>query len=170
MTLNILCLSRINPRLSSWAYINGIHNFNKSPLAPPVTKIIVHVEPNKRASWDFRGMYGWYVAPAPDHHRCVTCYIPTIRTQVVSDKIKLIPNYIPFPEMNIDDRICKILKDLTQLLYSKSKPIPAQMTDTSKKVLLDISTLLNRDNADIKKSIFQLQRVHYLIQNLHRHQ
>ena len=42
MTLNLLRNSRINPRLSSWAILYGNNDFNKSPLAPPGTKILVH--------------------------------------------------------------------------------------------------------------------------------
>ena len=35
LTLNLLRTARINPKLSSWAYFNGIFYFNKTPLAPP---------------------------------------------------------------------------------------------------------------------------------------
>ena len=42
LTLNLLRNSRINPLLSAWAYINGIHDFKKVPLAPPGTKVILH--------------------------------------------------------------------------------------------------------------------------------
>ena len=42
LTLNLLRTSRINPNLSAWAYVNGIHDFNKSPLAPPGTKVVMH--------------------------------------------------------------------------------------------------------------------------------
>ena len=35
LTLNLLQNARINPKLSSWAYINGCHKFNRHPLAPP---------------------------------------------------------------------------------------------------------------------------------------
>ena len=50
LTLNLLRTSRINPNLSTWAYVNGVHNFNKMPLAPPGTKIIMHSKPDQRAS------------------------------------------------------------------------------------------------------------------------
>ena len=35
MTLNLLRNSRYNSKLSSWAVLNGNHDFNKVPLAPP---------------------------------------------------------------------------------------------------------------------------------------
>ena len=32
--LNLLCTSRVNPKLSAYAYLFGNFNFNKTPLAP----------------------------------------------------------------------------------------------------------------------------------------
>ena len=49
-TLNLLRNSRVNPALSAHAYLNGVHDFNKVPLALPGTQAIVHTKPDKRAS------------------------------------------------------------------------------------------------------------------------
>ena len=42
LTLNLLRLCRVNPRLSSYAYFFGHFDFNKTPLAPAGTKVVVH--------------------------------------------------------------------------------------------------------------------------------
>jgi hypothetical protein len=42
LTLNLLRNSRINPKLSAYAFLFGNFNFNKKPLAPPGTKVVVH--------------------------------------------------------------------------------------------------------------------------------
>jgi hypothetical protein len=47
-TLNMLCMSRINPKLSSYAALEGQFNFNKTPLEPVGTKALVFLDPNKR--------------------------------------------------------------------------------------------------------------------------
>lgn len=67
VTLNFLRKSCTNPKLSAWATINGVHNFIKHPMAPPGTKILVHMKPNKTASWAFHGQEGWYVGPRGHH-------------------------------------------------------------------------------------------------------
>ena len=149
LTLNLLRNSRVNPNLSSWAYLNGVHNFNKAPLAPPGTKIIVHTKPAKRASWAFHGLEGWYIGPSTEHYRCVKCYIPQTRSEIVSDTVKFIPSYVPIPETNINDHIKKTLTDLTHLLYSKSPAVPGLTSPSSRAALIQISTLLNRDNLQI---------------------
>jgi hypothetical protein len=73
ITLNILRSSRSNPELSAWAFLFGEFNFNKTPLAPPGTRSIAHVDANNQQSWDLHGEAGWYVGPALNHYRCVTC-------------------------------------------------------------------------------------------------
>ena len=42
ITLNLLPNSRVNPALSTYAYLFGPYDFNKSPIAPPGTRVIVH--------------------------------------------------------------------------------------------------------------------------------
>ena len=42
ITLNLLQSSRKNPSLFAHVAINGNFDFNATPLAPPVTKVLVH--------------------------------------------------------------------------------------------------------------------------------
>ena len=49
-TLNLLRPARLNPRLSAEAYLNGAFDYNKTPLAPPGTKVLVHKTPDKRGT------------------------------------------------------------------------------------------------------------------------
>lgn len=48
LTLNLMRQSRLNPRLSAEAQLNGAFDFNKTPLAPPGTRVIVHEKPSVR--------------------------------------------------------------------------------------------------------------------------
>ena len=50
LTINLLRNSHLNPNLSAYAYIYGIFNFNATPLAPPGTKVVVHIKPDKPMS------------------------------------------------------------------------------------------------------------------------
>jgi hypothetical protein len=57
ITLNLLRKTRINPRMSAYAQLNGHFDFNRTPLAPPDTR--AHEKPDKRASWDPHGVDGY---------------------------------------------------------------------------------------------------------------
>jgi hypothetical protein len=48
MTLNMLRISRLYPKLSAATHIFGQHDYNRAPLAPPGTRIIAHETPVKR--------------------------------------------------------------------------------------------------------------------------
>ena len=93
----------------------------------------------------FHGLDGWYIGPAPQHYRCVTCYVPQTRKEIVSDTIKFIPTYIPFPETSIEDHIKKSLDDVTSLLKGTTKPMPLQHPESSRQAYIEISQLLNRN-------------------------
>ena len=58
LTLNLLRPSRLNPRLSAEAQLNGDFDFNRIPLAPPGTQVIVHKTPNNRRTWAPHGVDG----------------------------------------------------------------------------------------------------------------
>jgi hypothetical protein len=75
ITLNFLRKSRSKPRMSVFAHLNGHFDFNRTPLAPPGTRIIAHEKPGKRASWDPHGVDGYYLGPALDHYRCYQVHI-----------------------------------------------------------------------------------------------
>jgi hypothetical protein len=43
ITVNMLRSSRINPKLSAYTQISGVFDYNRTPLAPIGTKIVVHL-------------------------------------------------------------------------------------------------------------------------------
>ena len=120
MTLNLLRNSRVNPKISAWTYLNGPHDFNRHPIAPPGSKILVHTKPSNRASWAFHGVQGWYVGLSLNHYRCVKCFIPTTRSEIIFDTIKFIPKYIPIPTASVEDHIKTALEHVVKLLKNKN--------------------------------------------------
>ena len=67
LTLNLLCPSRPNPRLSAESQLNGAFDFNRTPLAPPGTRVVVHKTPDNRRTWVPHRVDGRYLGPALDH-------------------------------------------------------------------------------------------------------
>mgnify|MGYP002176238706 CR=1 FL=1 len=58
LTLNLHRQSRINPRLLAYAQLNGAFDYNKTPLGPPGTKVLIHETPNRRTPWAVHGVDG----------------------------------------------------------------------------------------------------------------
>ena len=68
-TLNLLRASRFNPKLSAFAYVEGLFDYNKTPLVPPGTKVVAHEAADHRASWAPNGEEGWTIGYSPNHYR-----------------------------------------------------------------------------------------------------
>ena len=64
ISLNLLRQSITLPLISAYTHIFGEFDFNRTPLAPPGTRVVMHNIPNDHVLWDPHGEYGWYRGPA----------------------------------------------------------------------------------------------------------
>ena len=146
ITLNLLRTARANPTQSAYAYVYGNFNFMATPLAPPGTKVIVHVDPSIRGTWELNGDQGWYVGPALNHYRCVTCYFPRTRTTRICETVTFIPHEIPFPEVKLTDHLRQAAEDIVTILTQPpATNVPSlRAGDPTRNALLDIATQLHR--------------------------
>ena len=148
LTLNLLRNSRVNPKLSSWAYIFGSFDFNSTPLAPPGTKVVVHLKPHKRASWDPHGVSGFYTGPAMHHYRCYTCYIPKTRSERITDTVSYIPSNIPIPAFDAKAHLHQALEDILTIVKNPPKNLPfLQAGDDTTNAIRIVAEILNRSTA-----------------------
>jgi hypothetical protein len=146
LTLNLLQSSRVNPKLSSYAYyLFGNFDFIKTPLAPPGTKTVVHLKPDQRASWAYHGEEGWYVGPSMEHYRCFKCYLPaTARVRDV-DTLQFFPKKIPFPNIFTEDYLKQAASDILAILQHPPSNFPyLEYGNSSNNALVQIATLLGR--------------------------
>ena len=88
-TLNLLRPSRLSPKVSNKAILNGVFNYDRTPLAPPGTRVIVHEAPSVRQTWAPHGVDGWYIGGAPKHYRCHRCYIPKKGAEQIACTVEL---------------------------------------------------------------------------------
>ena len=145
MTLNLLRNARSNPKLSSYAYLFGMLDFNATPLAPPGTKVVFHNKPEVRSSWDMRGDMGWYIGPALHHYRCVTIFKPTTRKELITDTVTFIPHSIPIPKVSVDDFLIQACDDIKVILNNKNDMIPSlQAGDTARNAVRQIAQALRQ--------------------------
>ena len=74
-SMNMLQTSRVYPKLSTDHVLEGVHDSNKKPWAPPATLAPILNAPNVRASWEQQALDAWYVGSAWDHYKALTFYI-----------------------------------------------------------------------------------------------
>ena len=75
ITLNLLRISRANPKLSAYAYLFGQFDYNKTPIIPPGTQVLVHDKADKRSTLALNGEQGWTIGTSPEYYCCLK-YFP----------------------------------------------------------------------------------------------
>jgi hypothetical protein len=145
LTLNLLKSSRVNPKLSAYAYLNGNFDFNKTPLAPPGTKVVVHLKPDQRASWAYHGKEGGYIGPSMEHYRCVKRYLPSTTRERDVDTLQFFPKTLPFPKISTEDYLKQAASDILAILQNPPSHLPyLAYGDKTNNALVQIATLLGR--------------------------
>ncbi|KAL7503953.1 hypothetical protein ACHAXN_001668, partial [Cyclotella atomus] len=97
LSLNMLRTSRIDPTKSAYEVLEGPHDFNRHPWAPPGCRAIIHEPANTRSSWGPRGTGAWYIPPAMDHYRSYLFYVPKTRAYRISASAQFFPAYWEVP-------------------------------------------------------------------------
>lgn len=122
ITLNLLRASRLNPKLSAYAQLFGNFDFNRTPLAPPGTRILSHDKPANRASWATHGEEGWYLGPAMEHYRCYRVFIIKTKAERDSDTVSFFPSKTNMPALSSADRA---IRAANELIHALKTPHPA---------------------------------------------
>jgi hypothetical protein len=123
-TLNLMRPSRINPRLSAEAQLNGTFDYNKTLLAPPGTKVLIHETPNRRRTWAVHGVDGWYLGGARDHYRCYRVYATKTRAERIARTVEFFPHYGEMPKPSSADAAIRVAIDLCWALRHPTPTSP----------------------------------------------
>jgi hypothetical protein len=114
LTLNLLRASTLNPDISAWALLHGAFDYNRTPMAPAGTKVLVFETPLNRATWDPHGVRGFYVGPALSHYRCYDVYIPATKRVRTSDTLSWHPADVVMPGSSQTELLTAAVEGLHQ--------------------------------------------------------
>ena len=101
--MSILKAARSNLKLSAYSFLIGNFDFKSTCLEPPGTKIVAYIKHSVRDSWELNREKGWYVGPALEHYRCVTCYFPRSRASRIFITVTFFPTVVPFRQVELTD-------------------------------------------------------------------
>ena len=107
ITLNLLRQSNSTPHISAYAHINisGPFDYNKMPLAPMGCEVQVHEKTDKRGTWAFHSVDGWYLNTSNEHYRVHNCHIKSTKSERLSDTVHLKHKNITNPEITPLDKL-----------------------------------------------------------------
>ena len=105
ITLNLLRQSNATPTISAYAHISGPFDYNKMPLAPMGCEVQVHEKTDKRGTWAFHSVDGWYLNTSSDHYRVHNCHIKSTKNERLSDTVHFKHKHITNPEVTPQDKL-----------------------------------------------------------------
>ena len=88
LTNNLLRSARRNPTLSAYATLMGNYDFNATPMAPLVTKVIIHEKPNNRKTWVEHSTDTWHIGPSLNYYRCIKFYMSDTCSEQNADTVE----------------------------------------------------------------------------------
>jgi hypothetical protein len=131
ITLNLLRKSRINPRMSAYAQLNGHFDFNRTPLPPPDTRVIAHEKPDQRASSDPHGLDGYYLGPALGHYRCYQVHITKTKGTRIVDTVEFPTATLVMPRTSSKDLASIAALKLSHALQHPAPAAPFSQIGTA---------------------------------------
>jgi hypothetical protein len=126
-TLNMSRTSRVNPKLSAYAILDGQFEFDRTPMAPVGTKALVFLDPKKRTTWQSHAVDAWYVGPAKKHYRCYKFYIPETKGYRIANTAKFYPAHCKTPTIEPGDTIRLAAQDLIAAIKQNTKTAPISL-------------------------------------------
>jgi hypothetical protein len=147
ITLNLLRGSRINPKLSAYSQLFGTFDYNRTPLAPPGSRVLVHEPSTTRTTWSAHSSDGWYIGPALESYRCYKCWMIDTHRDRISDTVTWLPSQFGMPIATTADLIMSAAEDLLTALSSPSAaPLLATMSTSRVTALKQLATILTNDD------------------------
>lgn len=123
LCLNILRPDAHNPDISAYhGYCGSRYNFNRHPLAPGGTRVVVH--DRSSGSWGPHGIRGFCVGAALNHSRCFRCFVPTTGKERIADSIAWVSPTRPLPGASTQEHLLAQIHDMTTTLNNiASRPL-----------------------------------------------
>ena len=128
-TLNLLRTSRQNASISSYQEMEGVFDFDKTPISILGSKSLSYIDPDTRAAWEQHAEDGLYIGRCPMHYRLLEFFITSMRSYQKTGTYKVMPMHCKVPIMSDQD---KTIIAATELIESLRETTPSTDTDKSR--------------------------------------
>ena len=141
ITINLLRPYAPDHNISAYEGIhNETYNFDKHPMAPFGSEVLVFESPNKRASWDTHGVAGYYIGPAVQHYRCYRTHVIKTGGTRITDTVQWLLTPYRAPGSSSNEIMLAAIQDVktafqTIIDYQLLPQGSLQQADTAKQSL-----------------------------------
>ena len=163
VTVNLIRQSNTTPTVSAYAHLCGPFDYNKMPLAPMGCDVQIHEKKDKRGTWSYHTVDGWYLNTSPEHYRTHKCATKSTKHERLADTVHFNHKNITSPTLTNADKIMKALADCIKNINGKGREADQQtkdllqmMKDTQAEVSRNPTTM---NRIDPQQKIPTVQRV-----------
>ena len=114
--LALLMQTNINPKISTYAYLYGPHNYNSHPFVPVGMEAMIYDHPNKRRTFAQHCSKGYVLSTSTEHYRCWNLWNVKTKSTRVSETVFFKHKYISNPTVTPADAIISAANRMTEAL------------------------------------------------------
>jgi hypothetical protein len=142
ITINLLRASRVNPKLSAYSQLFGPFDFNRTPLGPPGTRVLIHELPSARGTWSPHAVHGYYTGPATNHYRCYKVWVAETASERIANTLVWYPTRVTMPRTSSADAASTAARELIHALMNPHPASPiSPLTEEHQTALKQLADL-----------------------------
>jgi hypothetical protein len=150
VTLNLLRQSNATPTVSAYAHLCGPFDYNRLPLAPMGCEVQIHEKTDKRGTWAYHCLDGWYLNTSHDHYRVHNCHVKSTNAERLSDTVHFHHKSITKPAITPQDKLILTLANCKAALAGlSSSPAGTQAQDLQQLIHLTENNLQPRNTSPL---------------------
>jgi hypothetical protein len=116
ITINLIQQSNATPNVSAYAHLSGPFDYNKMPLAQMGCEAQVHEKTDKRGTWAYHSVDGWYLFTSPKHYCTHNCHIKHTKSEQLSNTVQLQHKCMTNPTITHANKVMHALADCVKAL------------------------------------------------------
>ena len=116
ITINLLRQSNATPKVSAYAHMSGPFDYNKMPLAPMGCAVQVHEKTDKRGTWAYHSVDGWYIDTSAEHYRTHRCHIKDTKSERFTDTAQFHHKNITRPTVTHADKVMAAIAECAKAI------------------------------------------------------
>ena len=101
--------------------------------------IQVHEKTDKRGTWAYHCVDGWYLNTSPDHYRVHNCHIKTTKQERLSDTVQFKHKHSTNPALTPQDKIMQALANCKAALLGSTNHLGDNQMNDIQQIITNIS-------------------------------
>ncbi len=151
ITINLIRQSNATPNVSAYAHLSGPFDYNKMPLAPMGCEAQVHKKTNKRGTWAYHSVNGWYLFTSPEHYRTHSCHIKHTKSKQLSDTVRFQHKRITNPSITHANKVMQALAECVKAIQGMTGK------DRNSQAAQDLQCIVNATQTCVQTNLHQLE-------------